>query len=90
MRIDANWLVSDIPEVYSGDRVDILVYRPFSEIQDTEVLIEKALVLQVHENKGKKSLSLHLTQSQGQALFLAHSLQFPLQVLVHSSSLKTF
>lgn len=86
MALDQSWFSSGFPEVYKNDWVDVLVYKPFSEEQDSEILIQKARVLQVENSRGKSSITLNLTQDQSQSLFFAHSLRMPLQIVVHASS----
>lgn len=86
MTLDQDWFSSVFPQIYKNDWVDILVYKPFAEQQDSEVLIQKARVLHVEKSRGSSALTLNLTHAQSQALFFAHSLKMPLQIVVHSAS----
>lgn len=90
MSVDQDWFVSDFPPIYKNDWVDIIVYKPFSEEQNSEILIQKARVLQLERSRAKASVILNLSHEQAQSLFFAHSLKMPLQMVVYPGSSSSF
>ncbi len=83
--VGEDWLVAKLPNLRSGDTVDILASNPKGRITDTTPVAEGLKVLAVETRSGRKQLVVNVTEVEAQALLFARGLRLPMQVLVHSA-----
>lgn len=78
-----DWLVSKLPALGAGDRVDVLVTNPKATENLSITAASNLQVIAVQSSNGRKNLILKVTAEQAQALLSARGLRLPMQVLVH-------
>lgn len=79
-----DWLVSKLPPLGAGDRVDVLATNPKATDNLTTIVASNLEVIAVPSHNGRKNLVLSVTATEAEALLSSRGLRLPMQVLVHN------
>ncbi len=83
--IGEEWLVSKIPSLAAGDRVDVLASNP-KALEESVITVAQAIpVLKVSTEGGRRLLVLNTTPEQAASLLQSRGLRLPMQILIHSN-----
>jgi pilus assembly protein CpaB len=83
MTLPAGWLVSPIPELSVGDRIELLAYQAGSPIEDAAVIVSGIEILQIPgEGENPDRLTLAVTMEEAKAVLYARSNGFALMALL--------
>lgn len=85
--VGEEWLVSKIPRLAAGDRVDVLASNP-KAIEAGVITVAQAVpVLKVSTEGGRRLLVLNTTPEQAASLLQSRGLRLPMQILIHNNHL---
>jgi Flp pilus assembly protein CpaB len=83
MTLPAGWLVSPMPEIAVGDRIELLAYQAGSPIEDAAVIVSGIEILQVPgAGESPDRLTLAVTMEEAKAVLYARSNGFALMPLL--------
>jgi hypothetical protein len=83
MTLPASWLVSPMPELVVGDRIEIMAYQAGSPLEDAAVIVSGIEILQVSGvGENPDSLTLAVTLEEATAMLYARSNGFALMPLL--------
>lgn len=83
--VGEEWLVSKIPNLAAGDRVDVLASNPKAQEASVITVAQAVPVLKVSTEGGRRLLVLNTTPEQAASLLQSRGLRLPMQILIHSN-----
>lgn len=81
--VDENWFDARFPKLKRNDVIDVLVQNMASETRQTSVVASNVRVIELQEEKGKRSLLLNVEMKDVESILFARGLRLPLQILLH-------
>jgi len=88
--MDESWFVSRLPEIRSGDGIDILTTHPKSWNGASTIITQNVRVIDVQTSGAHKTLLVNVTHEEAKALMSARGLRLPMGVLVRASQKKQY
>jgi len=84
LAMDEDWFQSKFSEVKENDFIDIVVSNPDSDLDATMTIVTKMKVIDIQEDKNKKTLIINATEEEARSIIFSRGLKLPMQILVRS------